>query len=299
MTIRQLDPVIARVTAVFDSWFPETPIETIRKDWDHLFSDVTPEVGARSKAVDVDGIPGEQICAPDASSEGAILYLHGGGYVLGSVLSHHDVCERISRAAGYNLLAIDYRLAPEHPFPAALDDALSAYRWLLKQGLSPDRIALAGDSAGGGLCLALLLKLKQDGEPLPACAALMSPWVDMAMSGESLISNDAVDPMVHKEMVEVMASSYVASDDRRNPLASPLYGELSGLPPLMIHVGTRETLLDDSKRIAARARDAGVDVQTKIWEGQVHVFQIFASQVDEGEESIRELGAFIHQHLGQ
>ena len=297
MSLQQLESVVKEVVAVFNSWGPETPITTIRQDWDNLFSNVKPVVGARAEPVNAGGVKAEWISAPEAKNDRVILYLHGGGYVLGSIHSHRDVCERLSRATKARVLALDYRLAPENPFPAALDDALAAYRWLLKQGVSPKHLAIAGDSAGGGLSTATLVALKQAGDPLPTCAALMSPWVDLDCTGESMTTKDAEDPMVHKPMAAVMSASYVPSGEFRTPLASPLYADLGGLPPLMIHVGSRETLLDDSVRLAARAREAGVDVQFKKWEGQVHVFQIFASRVDEGEESIQELGAFIRKHI--
>ena len=298
MSSPQLDAVVAEVTAVFGSWGPDTSIETIRRDWDALFSNVKPVVGARAEPVNAGGVKAEWIIAPEAKAGRAVLYLHGGGYVLGSIHSHRDVCERLSRASQAQVLALDYRLAPEAPFPAAVKDAVAAYRWLLKQGIAAKHIAIAGDSAGGGLGLATLVSLKDSGDSLPACAALMSPWVDLECIGDSMISRDALDPMVHKPMTQVMSSLYVPGGDYRNPLASPLYADLRGLPPLMIHVGSRETLHDDSTRIAKRARDAGVSAELKVWEGQVHVFQIFASRVEEGEQSIGELGGFIKRHLG-
>jgi epsilon-lactone hydrolase len=297
MSLRPLDPIVQKVVDTFNQWGPDTPIATLRKEWDEVFSDVVPVVGAQSQAVDAGGVKAEWISAPDARKDAAILYLHGGGYILGSINSHRDVCERLSRAAKARVLAIDYRLAPEHAFPAAIDDAVAAYRWLVKQGISPKRLAIAGDSAGGGLSMATLVALKRAGDALPACATLMSPWVDLELTGDSMTTKDAEDPMVHRPMVANMAAAYVQSGDVGNPLASPLKADLAGLPPLMIHVGTRETLLDDSVRLAAAAKKAGVAAEFKAWEGHVHVFQIFASGVADGETSLQELGAFIRKHI--
>jgi acetyl esterase/lipase len=268
----------------------------MRKGWDGLFANVRPTVGAKTETVDSGGVKGEWISAPGAAADRAILYFHGGGYVLGSIHSHRDMCERLSRAAQARVLALDYRLAPEHPFPAAVDDARAAYRWLLKQGLQPKRIALAGDSAGGGLTFATLLALKEHGDPMPACAVPLSPWVDLEATGDSMISKDSEDPMVHKNLVEQMAKTYVPSGDLRNPLAAPLYGDLRGLPPLLIQVGSRETLLDDAVRMADKAKKAGVEVELNVWNGQIHVWQIFASRLDEGEQAIQKIGAFIKKH---
>ncbi|MBL6749334.1 MAG: alpha/beta hydrolase [Nevskia sp.] len=296
MSNTQLDAVIHDVVATFGAWGPDTTLDTMRKGWDNLFADVKYEVGAKSEKVDAGGVKAEWISAPNASKDRAILYVHGGGYVLGSVHSHRDLCERLSRAAQARVLSLDYRLAPENPFPAAVDDAVAAYRWLLKQGIPAKRIAIAGDSAGGGLAIATLLALKQGGDPQPACATPLSPWVDLEALGESMVSRDAIDPMVHKPMIEQMGKTYVQNGDLRNPLAAPLYGDLRGLPPLLIHVGERETLYDDAARIAKKAKDAGVDVTLKAWKGQIHVFQIFASRLEEGETAIQELGAFIRKH---
>ncbi len=297
MSTQQLEPVIRDIAAVLGNWGPETPMSTIRSDSDKLFCATKFTVGASAEAVNAGGVKAEWITAPGALNDRVILYLHGGGYILGSINSHRDLCERLSRAAKARVLALDYRLAPEHPFPAAVEDAVAAYRWLLKQNISPKHVAIAGDSAGGGLSLATLVALKQAGDPLPACVALMSPWVDLECTGESMTTKDAEDPLVRKPMAAGMAATYLPSGDLRNPLASPLHAALDGLPPLMIHVGSRETLLDDSVRIAAKARKAGVDVQLKQWQGQIHVFQLFASRVDEGEASIHELGAFIHGRI--
>ena len=296
MSSGQLEKVIADVVSTFGAWGPQTTLAQMRKGWDDLFANAKPSVGAKSEKVDAGGVKAEWITAPGAAADRAILYFHGGGYVLGSIHSHRDMCERLSRAAQARVLALDYRLAPEHPFPAAVEDARAAYRWLLKQGLSPKRVALAGDSAGGGLTFATLLALKQHGDPMPSCAAPLSPWVDLEALGDSMTSKAAEDPMVQKPLVLEMAKTYVGDGDRRNPLCAPLYGDLSGLPPLLIQVGSRETLLDDAVRMADKAKKAGVDVELEVWQGQIHVWQIFASRLDEGEQAIQKIGAFVQRH---
>jgi acetyl esterase/lipase len=296
MSAAQLEKVIAEVVATFSSWGPQTTLPEMRKGWDDIFANVDYTVGAKAEKVDAGGVRAEWITAPGAAADRAIVYLHGGGYVLGSIHSHRDMCERLSRAAQARVLSLDYRLAPEHPFPAAVDDARAAYLWLLAQGFSPKRIAIAGDSAGGGLTFATLLALKKHGDPMPACATPLSPWVDLEGTGESMVSKDAVDPMVHKPMIQQMGTTYVQSGNLRDPLAAPLYGDLTGLPPMLIQVGERETLLDDARRMADKAKKAGVDCTLEVWPGQIHVWQIFASKLDEGEEAIQKLGAFVRKH---
>ncbi|MGH7897630.1 MAG: alpha/beta hydrolase [Candidatus Binatia bacterium] len=296
MSQAQLDAVIKDIVATFGRWGPETTLAEMRKDWDDLFANVKLTVGAKSEKVDAGGVKAEWITAPGAAADRVILYFHGGGYVLGSIHSHRDMCERLSRAAKARVLALDYRLAPEHPFPAAVEDARAAYRWLLDQGLAPKKIALAGDSAGGGLTFATLLALKKHGDPMPACAAPLSPWVDLEGVGDSMTGRDAIDPMVHKPMIEMMGKTYIGAGSLRDPLAAPLYGDLSGLPPLFIQVGERETLYDDAVRMTERAKKAGVPVELEVAPGQIHVWQIFASRLDEGEEAIQKIGAFVREH---
>jgi acetyl esterase/lipase len=297
MSSAQLEKVIGDVVATFGAWGPQTTVAEMRKGWDDLFSNAKLTVGAKTEKVDAGGVKAEWITAPGAAADRAILYFHGGGYVLGSIHSHRDMCERLSRAAQARVLALDYRLSPEHPFPAPVEDARAAYRWMLKQGLSPKRVTLAGDSAGGGLTFATLLALKQHGDPMPACAAPLSPWVDLEALGDSMTSKSAEDPMVQKPLVLEMAKTYVGDGDRRNPLCAPLYGDLSGLPPLLIQVGSRETLLDDAVRMADKAKKAGVAVELDVWQGQIHVWQIFASRLDEGEQAIQKIGAFVRRHI--
>jgi monoterpene epsilon-lactone hydrolase len=210
--------------------------------------------------------------APGADPDRVLFYLHGGGYSLGSLQSHGELAARLGRASGMSVLLVDYRLAPEHPFPAALDDALTAWRWLYReQAREAGSCAIAGDSAGGGLALALLVTLRGAGEPLPACAVLMSPWADLTSSGASI--HTAPDPLLTPEGLSLLAGNYLAGADATDPLASPLFASLDGLPPLLIQAGTAELLLSDSERLAQVATLAGVDVVLQIAEGMPHVYQ--------------------------
>jgi acetyl esterase/lipase len=239
---------------------------------------------------------GERLRLPESAPDKAVCFLHGGGYTSGSVNTHRDLVSRIARAAGATALSIDYRLAPENKFPAALEDAVKAYRWLIRR-VDPANIAIAGDSAGGGLAVAALVALRDAGEPLPAAAALMSPWVDLALTGESMASLADDDPMNNREEIERMADAYLQGADPKTPLASPVYADLTGLPPLLVQAGSAEVLLDDSVRLAERALAAGVDVTLDIWEEMIHVWQIFAPMLPEGRQAIEQIGAFIRKHI--
>lgn len=299
MSAQQLDAVIADIHACFGAWLPETPLPQMRRDWDEVFGKVSCKVGARCEAIDMGGTPGLKVSAANAATDRAILYLHGGGYVFGSPRSHRDLGEFLSREARAQVFMLDYRLAPEHPFPAAVDDAVSAWRWLLAQGFQPGQLVIAGDSAGGGLALATLLSIRDRHLPMPACAVTLSPWADLECTGDTMVSNAAIDPMVGKDFARQLADLYVtAGNSLRNPLASPLHGEMTGLPPLLIQVGEREALLDDSRRVAARAQQAGVDVTLEIEPGQIHVFQIFANRLDEAVAAIERIGTFVRRHCG-
>ncbi len=248
--------------------------------------------GVTCTPVDAGGVSAEWSVAAGVDEAKVVLYVHGGGYVMGSAGSHRDVTGRLSKAAGARVLSLNYRLAPEHPFPAPVDDAVAAYRWLLAQGISPGNIAVAGDSAGGGLAIATLLALRDAGEPLPAAGIGISPWVDMEGTGESMTTRAAVDPVVQKEGLLGMAKLYLGDADPKNPLAAPLHADLAGLPPLLLQVGDAETLLDDSTRLAERARAAGVDVTLKVWDEMPHVWHLFAPILPEGRQAIDEIGSF-------
>lgn len=250
----------------------------------------------KCEPVDAGGVKAEWIVPPGAADDRVILYLHGGGYVMGSINTHRAMVARIARASKARALALDYRLAPENPFPAAVDDATAAYRWLLAQGYKPGKIAVSGDSAGGGLTLATLLALRDAGTPLPACAAPISAWSDMEGTGASVKTRAAVDPMVGSATLLPMAQLYVGKQDPKNPLASPLHGDYKGLPPLLLQVGDAEVLLDDSTRVAEKAKGAGVKVELEVWPEMMHVWHIFAKILPEGQQAIDKIGQFVIAH---
>ena len=225
------------------------------------------------------------------------MFLHGGGYIVCSVGTHRDMIARLSRYSGVRALGVDYRLAPEHPFPAAVEDATAAYRWMISSGIDPARVVIAGDSAGGGLALATLVALRDAADPLPAAAVCMSPWVDLEAIGESMITKADMDPFVSREMLWFMARQYLGDVAPRTPLAAPLYADLEELPPVLIQVGSAETLLDDATRIAKRAEAAGVEVSLDIWEDIIHGWQIFAPFLPAGQQAIESIGSFIRQHI--
>jgi epsilon-lactone hydrolase len=275
---------------------PNQSVEQTRAGFEQMANLMPVESDVRCEPASAGGIKSEWVIAPGADAGRAILYLHGGGYVIGSLNTHRALAGRISRAAKARVLVIEYRLAPEHPFPAAVEDSVAAYRWMLAQGCNPKRVAVAGDSAGGGLTVAALVAIRDAKLPLPAAGACLSPWVDLEGLGESMTSKDALDPMVHKDGLVKMAQVYLAGKNPRTPLAAPLYADLSGLPPLLIQVGTRETLMDDGSRLAERARKAGVNVTYEPWENMIHVWQVFAPLLDEGQRAIERIGEFIREH---
>jgi len=228
-----------------------------------------------------------------------VLYLHGGGYVIGSPRSHRHLAAAIARAAGARALVLDYRLAPENPFPAALEDAIAAYRWLLGQGIAAGRIVVAGDSAGGGLTVATLLALRDRGIPRPAAGVCISPWVDLTCSGQSYSTKAASDPIVAPDLITALAEAYVGRDgDRKAPLASPLYADLRDLPPLLVQVGSEEVLLDDALGLGARARTAGVDATVEEWPAMIHVWHWFLPMLDEAEQAVGVIGKFVRSRVG-
>jgi monoterpene epsilon-lactone hydrolase len=230
-----------------------------------------------------------------ATREGSrtVLYLHGGAYVIGSATSHEHLIAAICRASKARGLAIDYRLAPESPFPAGLEDAVRAVKHLYDEGVAPEELVLAGDSAGAGLCLATMLALRDEGSPLPAAAVLLSPWTDLSFSGRTHTSQARQDPYLCLDHLQPAADAYRASEPVSHPQVSPLFADLKGLPPLLIQVGTREILLDDARRLAERAEAAGVEVTLDVREDMVHVWQYFTPLLPEARQAIAEIGAFI------
>lgn len=288
---RILDLVLRLLTA--RPLDPKADPRIIRRKLDRLairFAGTTPGIDVRK--IDIEGLPAEWLI-PDASGQnGTLLYLHGGGYIVCSPDTHRPMVATLARNANMRALVIDYRLAPEHPFPAGLTDALKAYRWLIAQGTPATSITIAGDSAGGGLTLALLLSLRDAGDPMPAGAALLSPWTDLTMSGWSHVTHRKRDPMLSTEGALLASHHYLAGASPANPLASPLHGRFDGLPPLFIHVGENEILLDDSLRLAERARAAGVAVEIKVWPDVPHVFQAFHF-LPEARASLSLIAAFL------
>jgi epsilon-lactone hydrolase len=287
-----IEAVIHRVREVYGSWRRDTSVATMREDWDALFASST--IDAAISPVFAGGVDSVWIIAEHAQSDRTLLYFHGGGYKLGSTRSHRDLMARISAAARCRVLGVNYRLAPEHIFPAPVDDALAAYQWLLDQGIAHGRIAVAGDSAGGGLAAALLLCLRERRIAMPAAAVMLSAWTDLTAQGESYQTRAALDPIHQRGMILGTARAYLGPQgDPKDPLASPLFGDLQGLPPLLLQVGSRETVLDDSTRFADKARESGVDVQLEIYEDMIHVFQQFAEDLPEGRRAIESIGRFL------
>jgi acetyl esterase/lipase len=281
-----------------DSHLTNGTIDQRRAAMDESLASAGPPDGVVIEAVTLAGRPAEWVVPSGVGRDRAVLYLHGGGYCIGSIASHRDLGARLALASGTAVCLLDYRLAPEHPFPGAVDDAAAAYRELVARDIAPSGLALAGDSAGGGLVFATLLALRAAGDPLPAAAVGLSPWVDLTQTSDSYDRLAAVDPMISRASLQVLADAYLADADPTTPLASPLYGDLGGLPPLLIEVGENESLLDEAVALAERARAAGVDVTLRTWTDMIHVFQAFPPDlVPEAAESITGVAAFLAGHL--
>jgi len=276
----------------------DTPIEEVRAGMEALAGILPLPEDVRCEPVDAGGIPGEWVSALGADPDRVIYHLHGGAYCVGSIKTHREMVSRIARAAAARALIIEYRLAPEHPFPAAIEDATAACRWLLSTGVDPARLVIAGDSAGGGLTVATLVALRDAGDPLPAAAVCLSPWIDLEGLGESVTRNASTDPWFNREGLVLAGQAYLGGADPHTPLAAPLYADLTGLPPLLIQTGGAEMLLDDSTRLAEKAKAAGVDVTLEVWDDMIHVWQAFAAMLPEGQQAIDRIGQFIREHIG-
>lgn len=276
---------------------PTETIEQIRERVDGSMLRLPVLPGTRIAPFEAGEVTGEWVSTPGAATDRVLLYLHGGAYMMGSARTHRDLAARLSQAAEVRALVPDYRLAPENPYPAALKDATAVYRWLLEQGFKPEHIAIGGDSSGGNLAVVTLLALREAGIALPAVAILLSPWTDMTLSGESVKTRAGVDPMIRLGEPREQFAYYAGNNDLADPLISPIFADLRGLPPMLIHVGNDEVLLDDSVRLAERAGAAGTEVELKVWDGMWHVFQSLAIALPEGRESIDELGAFVKRHV--
>lgn len=277
-----------RAAPAFD---PDTGIDALRAVMEEMDPLATVPEDVTWSDFDAGGVPARHVAAPGVRDDRGVLYFHGGGYVAGSLDSHTELMGCIARACRAPVLGIDYRLAPEHPYPAAVDDAVASYERLLGNGIDPARVVIGGDSAGGGLTLACLLALRSAGTPLPAGAILISPWTDLSGSGGSMQGRLAADPMLSGDLLAPMATAYAGEAGLTDPGVSPLFGDLAGLPPLLVQVGDDEVLLDDSTRLAERAETVGVSVRLHVFEGAFHVFQMFPT-LPESREALEEMGRF-------
>jgi monoterpene epsilon-lactone hydrolase len=285
-----------RIQHTFSSPAAQTDVRKERAYLERLGSMFKPPRGVQIVKELANGVPAEWLVPPGISTARVVLYLHGGAYVAGSINSHRSIAANIAIAAKARALVIDYRLAPEHPHPAAVEDAVAAYRWLIDNHVDPRHLAIAGDSAGGGLTLALLVSLRDGKIPLPAAGICLSPWTDLAFSGESWNSKAAVDLIVFAVKEREFARLYLGGIEPRAPLASPLYADLKGLPPLLVQVGTNEVLLADSRRLVDRAKEAGVNAVIDEWEKMQHVWQFAAGFIPEGRRAIAGIGEFIDRY---
>ena len=293
-------PELDRAIALFRAGKAETQAFTTIDEFRVWYEQFTGQFELPEDAVfeqvGAGGVAAEWISTPGVAQDRVVMYLHGGGYVIGSMRTHRSPLSYLSRVSDARVLGLNYRLAPEHPFPAAVEDSVAAYRWLLADGVSPQRIVIGGDSCGGGLTIATLVALNYLGDPLPAAGISHSGWTDLAHTGDSFTTKSEVDPLIDREMLEGMAAAYLGDRSRTTPLASPYYADLRGLPPLLLQVGTAEVLLDDSRRLADRAKEAGVDVTLEVWDDMPHVWQAFVSFLPEAREALEHCGQFVQEH---
>jgi acetyl esterase/lipase len=299
MASEQAEAIKALLRTTTASLVAGTPhsVEQMRAEGE-LFGELTAEPeGVKWVEDDAGGRPALWAEPEGADRDRVVQYVHGGGYVIGSLASYRKLTGHLARAVGCRVVSVDYRLAPEHPFPAAVTDSVAAYRWLLDQGHRPDQIAVSGDSAGGGLTLATLLALRDQAIPQPAGAVPISPWADLEGTGDSMRTNAGTDLVVSLAGLQGMARMYVPTGDQRDPLAAPLHGDYAGICPLYIQVGADETLLDDARRVAERARAAGVDVTLDIYPEMQHVFQLAAGNMPEADAAVADAGRWLRARL--
>jgi acetyl esterase/lipase len=272
---------------------PGVPFAELRATHEAAHASQPPAVDVDVLPVDANGVPAELHTTADGRTDRTLVYLHGGGYVLGTLDTARGLAAELARATGVRVMTVDYRRAPEHPYPAALEDSVAAYRHLLDRGVAPGDIALCGDSAGGGLAIATMVALRDRGIGLPAACIGFSPWTDLTMPGRSYQANATRDPQVHRTMLAEMASAYAGSEDLAAPLISPVRADLTGLPPILVQVGNAEALLDDGLAFAARAEACGVEVTTRVWEDMIHVWQVYAPRLPEARDAIAEAATWL------
>ncbi len=298
MASPQAEAVKQQLRQFAESLDPNSGIDEMRASYETFTTLTTEPEGVLWTEVDAGGVPAIWADPTGGAQDRVLQYVHGGGYVIGSATYYRKLTGHLANALGCRVLNVDYRLAPEHPHPAPVDDSTAAYRWLLDQGIEPGHIAISGDSAGGGLTVATLLSIRNAGLPMPAAAMPLSPWVDMEATGESMTSRQERDVLVSGEVIKGMADAFLQGQDARDPLAAPLHADLSGLCPLYIQVGDDETLLDDSIRLADKAKAAGVEVRLDVFPEMQHVFQMAAGTMPESDEAIARLADWVRPRLG-
>jgi len=291
----QLDHVIGLIRTRATT--PRKDLEADRLSYEMMVASLPIGDDIQTERIGAGGVPAEWVWGPGADQHRVMLYLHGGGYAMGSMRTHRGILAGIARASGFKTLGLEYRLAPESPFPAPVEDTLQAYRWLLARDYTAENIVLGGDSAGGGLVVAALVAMRYFGDPLPAAGVCISPWVDMEATGKSFVSNATADPSVSRERIVRIAGIYLGGKNPRAPFASPIHADLQGLPPLLVQVGSIETLLDDANILTQRAKAAGVAVELEVWDDMPHVWHHFAPILPEGQQAIARIGEFIRKQV--
>lgn len=298
MVSQQAEAIHERLKVFAEAIDPSAELEDMRSIYGDFAALGAEPSGVTWTEVDAGGVPAIWADPTGGATDAVLQYVHGGGYVIGAAHYYRNLTGHLAKAIGCRVLNVDYRLAPEHPHPAPVQDSTTAYRWLLDQGIAPGRIAISGDSAGGGLTVATLLSIRMAGLPQPAAAVPLSPWVDMEGTGDSMTSKDAVDLIVHADALKGMADAFLQGQDARDPLAAPLHADLRDICPLYIQVGGDETLLDDSVRLDAKARAAGVESRLDVFPGMQHVFQMAAGNMPEADDAVARIGAWLKPKLG-
>jgi len=298
MASPQAEAVKEQLVIFASSLGPDTELDAMRDSYATFAGLSTKPDGVTWTAVDAGGVPAIWADAEGGATDRVVEYVHGGGYVIGNADYYRNLTGHLAKAIGCRVLNVDYRLAPEHPHPAPVEDSTAAYRWLLDQGIAPGHIAISGDSAGGGLTMATLLSIRAAGLPQPAAAVPISPWVDMEATGASMTTNAERDVLVAGETIKGMAEAFLQGQDARDPLAAPLHADLAGLCPIYIQVGGDETLLDDARSLDEHARKAGLDTTLDVYPGMLHTFQMAAGRAPEADDAIRKMAAWLRPRLG-